>query len=286
MGFYKKTILLSNQGDYGRGMVLLTIEKNSVGVFGNLKGFDVPDLTNLMLGISVNGRQVYKQPIFFSSENKCNFKLDNDFNIDGKIGCVIVCVSGDKVEALLWGTNSGQAQYKEDIIKNFRKEIEKPVMNDMSKTKVAEVRIEEIEKSNEEEMDSSLFESTEEEIEEIIDRNLGGEFYEMIHEQIEELFNKFPRDEDLQRLIPNSKWVKVDYENNGKDYVFGLLFDNEKVNYICYGVPGSSENLPPEEIRKYSQWMPINDENNTGYWLMYQSADSGESVNFEDVKLS
>jgi len=292
LGFYKKTVLLSNQGDCGKGMAILTIEKNNGGIFGSLKVFDILSTNNLMLGISVNDKQVYRQKIYFSNGNVYNFRLDDDIDVDGKIGSVIVSVNNNNINALLWGTNGCQAKYKQDIINFFEKDYKqdeehnkKDISIESPKITVAEQK-EDFEVKNDDGFDAKLFESTDEEIEEIVDNNIGGEFYELIHEQIDELFKRFPRDDDLQRLIPNSKWVKVDYESNGKDYVFGLIFDNEKVNYICYGVPGSLEALPSEEIRKYSQWMSIDSERNTGYWLMYQNADTGESISFEDVKLS
>ena len=283
LGFYKKTVLLSNQGDCNNGMAILTIEKNNGGVFGSLKVFDIQNFNNLMLGISVDGVQAYKNYVSFSGGNVFNFKLESSFNINGKIGCVIVDKSGDKVKVLLWGTN-GSFQYKQDIINTFQKDVE-------IKVDVAAIEVKNIEDCvakdvNDETFNPELFESTEEEIEEIVEENLGGDFYNLIHEQIDELFSRFPIDENLQRMIPNSKWVKINYEDDGKVYVLGLIFDQAKIKYISYGIPGTSEKLPPEELQNYSQWLPIDSENIHGYWLMYQDADSGESVVFNDVKLS
>lgn len=286
MGFYKKTILLSNQANYGKGMAILTIEKGNFGVFGTLKCFDISYTYNLMLGISVDDKQVFKQHINLTGGNVYNFKLDNSIDVDGKIGSVIVSVDGDCVEPILWGTNGSKAQYKQDIINVFKRDMEKPPINIES----AQIKVDKLDQDNEqvknEEYKPELFDSTDEEIEEILDENLGGEFYNLIHGQIDELFEMYPQDDILQRLIPNSRWVKIDYENNGKEYVLGLIFADEKIKYICYGVPGAYEKLPPEDLQKYSQWISINDENNDGYWLMYQDADSGESIVFDDVNMS
>ena len=105
-------------------------------------------------------------------------------------------------------------------------------------------------------------------------------FYDEIKEQIDTLFNKYPEEEILKELIPESKWIKVDYENNGEHYVVGLMYEDGKVKYVCYGVPGVYGMEPPKELKGFCQWLPIDalKENGFGYWITYQDADSGENV--------
>lgn len=104
-------------------------------------------------------------------------------------------------------------------------------------------------------------------------------FYQDMKLQIESLFNENPPEEYLQKLIPNSKWVKVELDSQDY-YVLGLISENEKIVYICYGVPGVFQKNPPRELAGYPIWFPL-DENNLqgfGYWLSYQDAETGESV--------
>ena len=105
-------------------------------------------------------------------------------------------------------------------------------------------------------------------------------FYEAISNQIEDLFNKYPAENNLEQLIPNSKWVKIDYENDGNFYVLGLIYEDITLKYICYGVPGTYSEVAPNGLDSYSQWLPTNLDSPTenGYWVMYQDAISGESV--------
>lgn len=104
-------------------------------------------------------------------------------------------------------------------------------------------------------------------------------FYESMSEQIEDLFNKYPAETNLENLIPNSKWVKIDYENNGNYYVLGLIYEDIELKYICYGVPGKYAETPPNGLSNYSQFLPLNPESpEDGYWVMYQNAINGESV--------
>lgn len=133
---------------------------------------------------------------------------------------------------------------------------------------------------------SDLFESSDEEIEKNIDKeviNINGKehkFYQMIAEQLDELFDKYPREFNLENLIENSKWVKINFENDNKYYVVGIIYINDDIKYICYGVPGEYNNEPPRELQGYSQWLPTNTNApyTDGYWVMYQDADTGENI--------
>lgn len=104
-------------------------------------------------------------------------------------------------------------------------------------------------------------------------------FIERLKPQIDELFKKNPLEERLQKIIPSSKWVKVDYEDDGDFYVFGLLYDeSENVKYVCYGVPAIFEETPPKELSGYPIWLPLDEKDGFGYWLVYQDAETGEPV--------
>lgn len=118
--------------------------------------------------------------------------------------------------------------------------------------------------------------------EEVENLNLSDSdnFYDNIAEQIEDLFSKYPAETNLEALIPNSKWAKIDYENNGNHYVLGLIYEDISLKYICYGVPGVYSDTAPNGLDNYTQWLPTNVDEPTqnGYWVMYQNALTGESI--------
>ncbi len=297
MGFYKKTILLKNNKTNG-GMGLLTIEQTNSGVFASVKSYDIPEHENMVLGLAVNGKAVAKQNIYFANGNTYTFKLQNDFDIDGRIGAVMVA-KGKDITPLVWGTNNSKSSYKEDIIKMFKDDnngYTKP-NNDVEHAKVevtpkpapepkrVESEVKQVSEfvSTEAEKNKSLYEDTPEEIENLIDENMdeAEDFYHLIKDQLDELFDKFPRNAMLEQVVDNSKWVTIDYENAGKDYVVGLLYGSENnLEYIAYGVPGDLNNPPPSQIADYSQWLPLDSENpqGEGYWVMFQDANTGDSV--------
>lgn len=113
----------------------------------------------------------------------------------------------------------------------------------------------------------------------------GDIFFDLISDQLEDLFSKYPSESKLEQLIPNSKWVKVDYENNGNIYVLGLIYDDINLKYICYGIPGEFSTNPPKDLESYSQWLPLdaNNVNLGGYWVMYQNALTGENIKIEAI---
>lgn len=110
-------------------------------------------------------------------------------------------------------------------------------------------------------------------------------FYDLVSEQVQDLFEKYPAEEKLEALIPNSKWVKVTFNDESSPYVLGLIYDDVSLKYLCYGIPGEFGENPPEQLAEYSQWLPLNPENlnEGGYWVMYQDAVSGDNVRIEFI---
>lgn len=116
-----------------------------------------------------------------------------------------------------------------------------------------------------------------------IDNVLLGDnnFYNLISPQLNQLFANYPRFAKLENIVENTEWIKVSYTDNGEGhYVLGKLYDNGIVSLICYGIPSPNRlTPPPAEIIEYCQWLPLNldDVDGEGYWVMYQSAETGEN---------
>lgn len=109
-------------------------------------------------------------------------------------------------------------------------------------------------------------------------------YYEQVSDQIEKLFTEGTRETELESLMPHTKWVRVDFSGDGRFYVVGLVGD--KPDYICYGLPADYSPEPPDEISGYCGWLPLDVKNpqGKGYWLLYQDADTGESVTTDEIK--
>ncbi len=105
-------------------------------------------------------------------------------------------------------------------------------------------------------------------------------FYDELKPQIDKLFSKYPTEDYLEKLLPNTKWVKVNLDDSDNYFVLGLIYEQENLKYICYGVPGVFSKNPPRELSGFPIWFPLEESKpqGFGYWLSYQDADSGESV--------
>lgn len=274
MSFLKKSIILTNKNKgitYGIGV--LTIEKNNGGVFGSFTSHDVND-HDLILGISASGNEVVKLDVLFDKSNTFNFRLPNSFDINDNIGAVLVRKENDNIIPIMWGANSNHAQLREDIIENIESDY-KPLEKEIIETKTS---VETLENQlhlfkEDDQMDELISKAVDDAIDEV-DNN----FYELIKPQLEQLFADYGHEENLENIIPNSKWVKVDFDGDGKEYVVGKIFEDDNLKYICYGVPGEFSTTPPEKLVKYSQWLPLDSSGEVGYWIMYQDAYTGEAL--------
>ena len=110
-------------------------------------------------------------------------------------------------------------------------------------------------------------------------------FFDEISSQLDMLFEKYPIDEVLCDIIPNSKWVKVDYDEKGKYYVVGLIYYESEVKYVCYGFPAMWTEKPPVDFNEKAQWLPIDvaEPHGQGYWITYQDALDGEMVKVDII---
>lgn len=102
-------------------------------------------------------------------------------------------------------------------------------------------------------------------------------YYDSIKDEFDELFNKNERETDLEKIISNSKFSKITYEKE-KYYIVGIIFENNAPLYICYGVPSNNKNTPPNELKGFSSFVPAKTDKSFGYWMMYQDADTGETL--------
>ena len=115
-----------------------------------------------------------------------------------------------------------------------------------------------------------------------IDNEEPETFYMQIKSQLDSLFNKYPQEDILQQIIVNSKWVRINYDKSENYYVLGLIYNDEynEVEYISYGMPSLDSINPPEDLKDFAQWLPLQNsaQNMLGYWIVYQDAKTGETV--------
>lgn len=90
--------------------------------------------------------------------------------------------------------------------------------------------------------------------------------------QFKYVFENYTADETLNNLIPNSKFVKIN-ENN-EEYSIGAIYDDENMKYICYAVLCNYNTPAPQELGEHYQWLPLDKEDplSEGYYIVFQDA--------------
>lgn len=110
-------------------------------------------------------------------------------------------------------------------------------------------------------------------------------YYQSVQTELNAVLNKFPPEENLNKLFHDGKFVKVNYSKE-KYYVVGIIKENGKEKYLCYGVPGKFSPNPPKELAGYCSFIPLSvfDLSGEGYWMMFQDAISGKCINASPVE--
>lgn len=111
----------------------------------------------------------------------------------------------------------------------------------------------------------------------------NASFYAELKGEIDRVLSSFPPEERLCGVVQNSRWVKIAY-GDGKFYVFGVIYAEQKPAYICYGVPSKSK-TPPKSLKGLATFIPADRaaKSGEGFWVMYQDAATGASVEVEST---
>lgn len=296
---YKKSVVL-NSVNNGKEKGVLTIECDGGEMFGNVRlyNFDKEPDGILSLGI-LNDDSVIKAGLTKENESFYTFKVPGEKELIA-FSCALVNLNKGVANALLLGSTNGRVTTEERLVNSFSVFDKDPKMSEVEK---------ELDNNN-------IYLEDQEEIDDLIDgikltcdskcseckyrdaffkldddtsmpEEKEPTFYEDIKDQLDVLFNKYPSEDILSEIIPDSKWAKVDFEEKGEYYVVGLMYENDKIKYVCYGVPSIKDSEPPKELKGFCTWLPIDatKESSFGYWITYQDAESGENVvlNYETV---
>ena len=114
--------------------------------------------------------------------------------------------------------------------------------------------------------------------------NSSAPYYLTARKELDALFEKFPTEEQLLKIFPDSKFVKINYSESAY-YVVGLVKEDGQEKYICYGVPGAYATNPPDQLAGYCTFIPLSVFNllGDGYWIMFQDAITGECIKAHSI---
>lgn len=297
--FVKKILILKSDSGKNTGVLRLTANDDTVEGALTLN-FAVTNPLSLVLNVN-NSHHEVKVP-----ENGCKFKVQDKFS--GEAACMLI----ENETPILYGSTNNDLKKLSELKnayydeKNKQKkrtdDMDMPIVdnrysedNDFEKIPEREEKIEDIkcdstpiskkpatgQKSN---VQRTIKAQSEPSV--VINEGItydGENFYIAVKPQLDEMFECYPREAVLNELIASSSWVRVDCD--GEYYVVGLIMDEgEKPQYICYGIPGSYQVKPPEEIADVCEWFPLDIHNKfgDGYWLIYQDAKTGKCLKNSD----
>jgi hypothetical protein len=294
MALLKKTVVLTNNGAVGYVTVVRVGDEVGAKIVGN--SFTDDMLVALKIGQS---------PVIYTKieGTKTEVNLNSNFSQNDEISCLIIqdttmiAKAGkllNKQKLIEYFTEEPLPiieevpQKKTNQIKNSAKTENKsskshssePVQNVKENPQIKNNIEQTIIEPKDPTPTASLDNETEMEFLSRLQSSGNKDFYQNVKERLEDLFIIHPREVELEKIIPDSKWVKIKYD--GEDYyVVGTLADNGVVAYLSYGVPGIKDVPPPKLATEISDWLPVENMPSPyqGYWLIFQDATNGRVGN-------
>ena len=103
---------------------------------------------------------------------------------------------------------------------------------------------------------------------------------ENIVPQFDYIFEKYPSNQELSKLIENSKFV--DIEENSQVFSIGVIYEKTEIKYLCYAVKSYYNQPAPNELGEHFQWLPSDPEDplSDGYYIVFQDAIDLKIVEF------
>lgn len=307
MQMFKKNIILI-PADYDgnsnlKGVLTLNFEPDKVKGF--LRCYNIkPTQEEYSIGVQI-GDNVFKTKASAKELSSLQLQINGSANNSSKVSVAIVSLHGKQYETLLWGSTETTRAMKEHVLiqslleKTHILESQQQTFN--LQTEPTQIQSclnnEALEQAQQEIFDDQLLEDyidreyqkSEVEAESLnkpsvnVKSSNAKSFYNKIENQVEQIFSTSEPDEMLEKIIPDSKFCKVQQQDDY--YVFGIIYENGREKCICYGIPSDYAQVPPKEIEGFSQWLPIDPENyqGQGYWMTYQDATTGENIAVEFV---
>lgn len=281
MQLLRKLVILNAVKGTGKGVIKLEALGEKVKGLINISE---PKGIELRMGIRIGFSRLYEYDIL---SNNYDFSLDDGMNLNEKIECVII--NSYTHEPLLYGSSDGRSinidrlcelmtkdrnLFKETSeIYETVKEVPQPISETIAENDIPKITIVDLGESKEKECAATV--DKEKEHSKSVEKEPDEDFFETIKPQLDELFKCYPADKDLMRSVPDSKWVRVDYDKD-EFYVVGILYNGTRATHICYGVPGEYSVRPKQK----SEWLPLDymDPEGKGYWVIFQDALTGKTI--------
>lgn len=102
------------------------------------------------------------------------------------------------------------------------------------------------------------------------------EYYKSVQKEITKVFLDFPPYYPLIKKYPQSFFVRIDFPSSEKYFVLGVLQREQKVRYICYGLPAEKEGFSDKDF-------VFVDNEPTSFWMLFQDASTGQITTLSET---
>lgn len=303
--FLKKTIIMVSANSGTEKAVVWLNHKNGE-TQGKVKLYNIKQNDGIYVLSFYDGNKVVKCGLVENGSQELTFSSEQDINLDTAV-CAIVNIKGAKPVAVVVGSCKNNSPSARDLAfaqtlgeMNEKQDLKaKDVQQILDENQIDfdEEENREIERAIDEELNKceceqkscagcryreAFYAEPQKEPEKI---EVKASYYSEVSDQLKQLFDTCEKEETLEEIIPNSKWVKVDYANDGNYYVVGLIYENDTLKFVCFGVPGYYASESPKELEGLCRWVPTDSSKpfEFGYWITYQDAKTGENVEVEIV---
>ena len=275
-----KTIIISapeNSSTNGRGILTVYQDNNILNC--RLRLYNIKNLTqSCKIGI-YHQNQVYTSEIAekngaYESSLIGNFDIDKDFYmalIDTSNANNVILCGGTYSGMYFNNTSVFSKEDSEEEVLCKTQECDKCLNCKYKQFFYNQTENNSIEVIGVEQEDEKLLENEKDQVIEESKKGVDGVINSIIP-QFEYIFEHYSLNEELNMLINDSKFVKIDENQN--EYSIGAIYEEEKLKYICYAVKRNYNQPVPNEIGEYYQWLPIDKEDplSDGYYIVFQDA--------------
>lgn len=276
-----KTIILSNSETNSGGRGILTLFQEDELLKCRIRLYNTPKLDKYCkIGI------YHKEQVFSANLLEKNGSYESsmvgDFNLDEDFYSAIINTNNSNEVILSGGTYGGYYFNNSAVFNDNTTETEpiltepeiptttqqnEPCEEDCSRC--ATCKYKEYFYSNQEETKTQ---NAPEKVQETKEQTTPVSIVESILPQFEYVFANYEANSELNKMLPNSKFVKMN-ENNS-NYSIGAICEEENLKYICYAVKCNYNTPAPEELGSHYQWLPLDKEDplSEGYYIVFQDA--------------
>lgn len=269
-----KTIIISAlEESQNKGRGILTIYQEDELLKCKLRLYNVNRLSRFCKLAIYHNEQVYSANLIERS-GVYESSFVGDFNIEQDFYTALIDTENNNEVILAGGTYQGFYFNDYSVFSQNDKQEEVNLKEENIETcdncdKCSNCKYKEFFYSQQSEI--SQIEETEQPQKEIEKENVESVINSIIP-QFEYIFNNYNANEELNTLIYNSKFVKI---NEGQDeYSIGAIYENQDLKYICYAIRRNYNEKPPAEIGEHYQWLPLDkvDPLSEGYYVVFQDA--------------